>query len=246
VRTLASKRAGSWARQKAGRLRGDGHVISLQPRRQPSVVVGGGHFRRGVGPRALELPLPSASTKTAPRMPGHVFLQEGVREQLLQPGMFDFELLETLRVGDSRAAELAAPQVVAGLRESALRRSFTGSSAFASRREVLPKKRPHRRGARLCGRSTRTLSERRALQVVHVSATALRLPRPDPNPSLRDRILALAHRHRRYGAGIGSSTTATSSPFAATPTACRSTPSSGATVRSLDRVRADRPLQMAW
>jgi len=35
-------------------------------------------------------------------MPGHVFLQEGVREQLLQPAMFDFELLEALRVGHSR------------------------------------------------------------------------------------------------------------------------------------------------
>src|SRR5829696_3369916 len=50
---------------------------------------------------------------------------------------------------------------------------------------------------------TRGLSERRALRVVHMSATALRyVPRPDPDPSLGDRIVALAHRHRRYGAGM--------------------------------------------
>jgi transposase InsO family protein len=50
---------------------------------------------------------------------------------------------------------------------------------------------------------TQGLSERRALTVVRMSATALRyVPRPDPDPSLRDRIVALAHRHRRYGAGM--------------------------------------------
>ncbi len=50
---------------------------------------------------------------------------------------------------------------------------------------------------------TRGLSERGALTVVHMSASALRyLPRPDPDPGLRDRIIALAHRHRRYGAGM--------------------------------------------
>src|SRR5687768_4277385 len=50
---------------------------------------------------------------------------------------------------------------------------------------------------------TRGLSERRALTVVRMSATALRyVPRPDPDPGLRDRIVALAHRHRRYGAGM--------------------------------------------
>ena len=50
---------------------------------------------------------------------------------------------------------------------------------------------------------TRGLSERRALTVVHMSATALRyVPRPDADPSLGDRIVALAHRHRRYGAGM--------------------------------------------
>src|SRR4051794_12219643 len=46
-------------------------------------------------------------------------------------------------------------------------------------------------------------SERRALTVVRMSASALRyVPRPDPDPDLRDRIVALAHRHRRYGAGM--------------------------------------------
>jgi putative transposase len=47
------------------------------------------------------------------------------------------------------------------------------------------------------------LSERRALQVLQMSASALRYaPAPDRNVSLRERILALAHRHRRYGAGM--------------------------------------------
>jgi putative transposase len=47
------------------------------------------------------------------------------------------------------------------------------------------------------------LSERRALTVLRMSASALRyVPRPDPDPGLRDRIVALAHRHRRYGAGM--------------------------------------------
>ena len=50
---------------------------------------------------------------------------------------------------------------------------------------------------------TRGFSERRALRVVHMSASALRyVPRADPDPSLRDRIVALAHRRRRYGAGM--------------------------------------------
>jgi putative transposase len=47
------------------------------------------------------------------------------------------------------------------------------------------------------------LSERRALRVVGMSASALRYePAPDRNGSLRERIIALAHRHRRYGAGM--------------------------------------------
>ena len=50
---------------------------------------------------------------------------------------------------------------------------------------------------------TRGLSERHALTVVGMSASALRyLPRPDRNAAIRDRIVALAHRHRRYGAGM--------------------------------------------
>jgi len=50
---------------------------------------------------------------------------------------------------------------------------------------------------------TRGLSERRALAVVRMSASALRYaPRPDQDAGLRDRILALAHRYRRYGAGM--------------------------------------------
>ena len=50
---------------------------------------------------------------------------------------------------------------------------------------------------------TRGLSERHALRVVRMSASALGYePRPDPDPGLRDRLIALAHRHRRYGAGM--------------------------------------------
>lgn len=49
----------------------------------------------------------------------------------------------------------------------------------------------------------RGLSERRALAMVHMSASALRYePRPDRNVVLRERILALAQRHKRYGVGM--------------------------------------------
>jgi putative transposase len=49
----------------------------------------------------------------------------------------------------------------------------------------------------------RGLSERRALTVIGMSASALRYaPAPDRNAALRTRIIALAHRHRRYGAGM--------------------------------------------
>lgn len=50
---------------------------------------------------------------------------------------------------------------------------------------------------------TQGLSERGALTVVRMSASALRYVRRfDHNAALRDRIVALAHRHRRYGAGM--------------------------------------------
>jgi putative transposase len=49
----------------------------------------------------------------------------------------------------------------------------------------------------------RGLSERRALVVVGMSASALRYtPAPDRNGELRARIVAMAHRHRRYGVGM--------------------------------------------
>lgn len=49
----------------------------------------------------------------------------------------------------------------------------------------------------------RGLSERRALTVVQMSASALRYqPASDRNVALRAKILALAHQHRRYGAGM--------------------------------------------
>jgi len=47
------------------------------------------------------------------------------------------------------------------------------------------------------------LSERRALTVVRMSASALRYEaRAAPNVELREQIAALAHRHRRYGVGM--------------------------------------------
>ena len=49
----------------------------------------------------------------------------------------------------------------------------------------------------------RGLSERRALTVGQMSASAFRyVPRPDGNAVVRDRIVDLAQRHRRYGAGM--------------------------------------------
>jgi Transposase and inactivated derivatives len=51
--------------------------------------------------------------------------------------------------------------------------------------------------------NTRGLSERRSLQVIGMSASALRYqPRPDRNGVLRAKIVALAQRHRRYGAAM--------------------------------------------
>jgi transposase InsO family protein len=49
--------------------------------------------------------------------------------------------------------------------------------------------------------SSKGLSERRCLQVIGMSASALRYrPRPDRNTALREKMVALAQRHRRYGA----------------------------------------------
>jgi hypothetical protein len=51
--------------------------------------------------------------------------------------------------------------------------------------------------------ASRGLSERHALRVVGMSASAYRYqPAPDRNQALREQIVALAHRHRRYGAGM--------------------------------------------
>ena len=47
------------------------------------------------------------------------------------------------------------------------------------------------------------LTERRALRIARISASAYRYrPAADRNVGLREQILALAHRHRRYGAGM--------------------------------------------
>lgn len=49
----------------------------------------------------------------------------------------------------------------------------------------------------------RGLSERRALRVIGMSASAYRYPpAPDRNQALRERIVALAQQHRRYGSGM--------------------------------------------
>ena len=51
--------------------------------------------------------------------------------------------------------------------------------------------------------TTKGLSERRSLQVMDMSASALRYqPRPNGNVRLRERIVALAQRYRRYGADM--------------------------------------------
>jgi putative transposase len=51
--------------------------------------------------------------------------------------------------------------------------------------------------------TSKGLSERRSLQVIGMSASAVRyLPRPDRNGVLREKIIALAQRHRRYGAAM--------------------------------------------
>ena len=51
--------------------------------------------------------------------------------------------------------------------------------------------------------AARGLSERHSLQVIGMSASALRYqPRPDRNGALREKIVVLAQRHRRYGAAM--------------------------------------------
>ena len=51
--------------------------------------------------------------------------------------------------------------------------------------------------------TTLGMSERQALAVVRMSASALRyVPRPDNNAALRERIVQLAQRHKRYGVGM--------------------------------------------
>lgn len=51
--------------------------------------------------------------------------------------------------------------------------------------------------------SEQWLSERHALRIIGMSASAYRYrPMPDRNKALREQIVALAHRHRRYGSGM--------------------------------------------
>lgn len=52
-------------------------------------------------------------------------------------------------------------------------------------------------------RKEKILTERRALDVMGMSAASFRYqPAPDQNAAVRERIRALAHRHRRYGSGM--------------------------------------------
>jgi transposase InsO family protein len=51
--------------------------------------------------------------------------------------------------------------------------------------------------------TSRGLSERHALRVLGMSASAYRYrPAPDRNAARREQIVAVAHRHRRYGSGM--------------------------------------------
>ncbi len=63
---------------------------------------------------------------------------------------------------------------------------------------------PHQRsGCWVRSMVEKGLSERRALAVARMSASALRyVPRPDNNAELREQIAALAQRHKRYGVGM--------------------------------------------
>src|SRR4030095_8848694 len=93
----------------------------------------------------------------------------------------------------ARDRKHAAQEVAGGLvRERGHARSATPKVVTAPARRVLVR-----------GMTERSLSERRALTVIGMSASALRYaPAPDRNAALRTRIIALAHRHRRYGAGM--------------------------------------------
>lgn len=55
----------------------------------------------------------------------------------------------------------------------------------------------------VCGMISAGLSERHALRVIGMRASASRYqPAPDQNKALRVRIIALAQRHRRYGSSM--------------------------------------------
>ncbi|WP_231896491.1 MULTISPECIES: IS3 family transposase [unclassified Halomonas] len=86
--------------------------------------------------------------------------------------------------------------------EKAARRVATGNGGHSRGAEKKVVSAPARRDV-VRFMVSRGLSERRALRVIRMSASALRYqPAPDRNETLRERIVALAHRHRRYGAGM--------------------------------------------
>ncbi|MBS7459048.1 IS3 family transposase [Coralloluteibacterium stylophorae] len=101
----------------------------------------------------------------------------------------DAKRLKELETENTRLKKLLAEQVLENeVVRDALRKKLVTAPA---RRELV---------RHLVGRG---LSERRALAVVRMSASAYRYaPRPDRNAELRERILALAQRHTRYGVGM--------------------------------------------
>src|SRR5450759_1974256 len=76
--------------------------------------------RRSLNPRVTMSRTTSrragAVTTFSQYLTGQLVFQKGVREQLLETGVFDLELFQALRVRDAHAAELAPPEVVAALR----------------------------------------------------------------------------------------------------------------------------------
>ncbi|WP_425521920.1 IS3 family transposase [Xanthomonas translucens] len=100
----------------------------------------------------------------------------------------DAKRLKDLEAENARLKKLLAEQLFENdLIKDALRKKVSAPARRALVREWIG------RGA----------SERRALAMIGMSASALRyVPCDDRNVDLRQRILALAHRHKRYGVGM--------------------------------------------
>ncbi|QRP62466.1 IS3 family transposase [Rhodanobacter sp. FDAARGOS 1247] len=101
----------------------------------------------------------------------------------------DAKRLKELETENGRLKKLLAEQVLENeVIKDALRKKLVSAPA---RRELVRQM------------AEKGLSERRALAVVVMSASAYRYPtRPDRNGDLRQRIVALAQRYKRYGVGM--------------------------------------------